>query len=396
MSKKYWATVYVLFFLTAILGIMNFQGCSMTVLTWTWLLFLPLFVLLMYRVHRVRQPWGWDRTELKKIVLALSLTVFMGVESLHVLTINSQLRPGASLVNWNLSSINLVGKDLHGADLSGANLRYALAMEANLREVKLINSDLRNADLRQADLTGADLSGAILTGVAAGADIREVNLTDANLSGVDLTGLSLCGADLTGAKLDGVVLENTDLAGVIGITDDILASVLEISVDELSCVLTQRNIRLETRESIMKSLKDVCLGIGVDEACAYTTDDDFHSILLLDSQGGLHDWSDYFIEKWEPMALRFCELVVFVEKQEAVSIETCPYILGSPITRYQYHMNVRLYFAKTGELFASETFIGEQPHPCPSSAPREQTTIYGERVSFKVLEDWLADLVNLP
>ena len=179
-------------------------------------------------------------------------------------------------------------------------------------------------------------------------------------------------------------------------TDDILASVLNVSIDELPCVLSQRNIRLETAESIIKTLKDVCLGIGVDEACAYTPDEDFHPILLLDNQGESHDWSDDIGTKWEPMALRFCELVIIVEKQEAAEIENCYYILGSPITRYQYHMEVCVYSAKTGELVASETFLGEVPGECPKSAPQEQTTIYGERVSFKVFEEWLADLVNPP
>ena len=361
-------------------GAVAITSGDLTVLTLTWVVFLPLFVLLIRRAHHALRA-----------VAVLSLIV-LGMGSAYVWMSNAQIGPGASLANAYLNDRNLSGRDLHGADLSGARLERANLREANLEGASLTRANLRNADLTRANLRQATLTDANL----GNADLTGADLTDVDLSGADLTGAQVCEADLTGAKLDAVVLKNTDLTGVVGITDAILASVLNVSIDELPCLLCQRDIRLETAESIVKALKDVSLGKGVDEACTYTPDEGFHPIILLDSQGEPHDWSDDISTTWEPTALRFCELVVVVEGQEAVEIETCPYIGGPPITRYQYHMAVCVYSAKTGELVVTETFIGELPAECPQTAPQEQTTIYGERVSFEVFQEWLADLVNPP
>lgn len=352
ISKKYWAGAIVWLLIILVFGGAAYISCDLTTLTLSWLLFLPLFVLLIRRVHSAHQSWGWDRTELTKISLAVSLVIILSLFSVRVLTVTSQLRPGASFVNAHLVGVNLRGKDLHGADFSGADLRGAYACGANLRQAKLINTNLENADLS--------------------------------------------GADLTGANLDGAVLKNTDLTGVVGITADLLANILNVSITELPCVLSQRSIRLEAREDIMKNLKYVCVGEGVEEACAYTPDEGFHPMVLLDDQGEIHIWSANILKaKWEPMALRFCELVVTVE-EEAVVIETCQYVMGGSFTRYQYHMEVLLFSARTGELVANETLLGGLPDPCPEMKELGHLKSYGAHVSFESLKPWLADLVNPP
>lgn len=351
MSRKRWAGVLVWLLVIFIFGYAGFISNSLPNLTVTWVLFLPLFVLLIHRVHRARNRWGWNKTEVKKIVLATSSLILLSAASVHVLTIAAQIGPGVSLRNADLSDFDLSRRDLHGADLSGA------------------------------DLTHADLSGA---------NLRRVNLTNANLRGTNLRG-----ADLTGAVLDGVVLEDTNLTDCIGITDNVLASVLDVFTSELPTVLCQRRIRLESREDIMASLKDVRLGEGVYEASLYVTNGGFHPVILLGGQGGTHTWSDEILE-WEPMALRFAELVVFVGEEEAVSIQTCQYTPPPSITRYQHRVKVLLFSAWTGELVASEDIKGELPAHCPQTAPLGQTKIHGERVSFEVLRMWLADFVNPP
>ncbi len=337
-------------------------SCDFTMLTLTWVIFLPLFVLLIRRAHHGLRA-----------VAVLSIIV-LGIGSVHVWMSNIQIGPGASLANAYLCDRNLSGRDLHGADLSGARLE-----RANLRGANLSQVNLKDANLRNADLTGADL-------------------TDADFSGADLTGAHVCEADLTGAKLDDVVLQNTDLTGVVGIADDLLARILNVSITELPCVLSQRNIRLEAREDIMENLKCVCVGEGVEEACAYTSDEGFHPMVLLDDQGEIHTWSGNILKaKWEPMALRFCELVVIVEKQEAVVIETCQYIMPGSWTRYQYHMEVLWFSARTGELVANETLLGELPGPCPAAIDiGEHGESFGAHVSFESLTPLLADLVNPP
>jgi hypothetical protein len=246
--------------------------------------------------------------------------------------------------------------------------------------------------LRGKDLQGTDFSGADLTGAkACGANLREAKLINTNLEDADLAG-----ADLTGDNLEGAVLKNTYLVGVVGITDDLLATILNVPITQLPWVLSQKNIRLETREDTLKSLKCVCLGEGVEEACAYIPGEGFHPMVLLDDQGEIHTWSDNILEsRWEPMALRFCELVVTVE-EEAVVIETCQYQMGGSWTRYQYHMEVLLFSARTGELVANETLLGGLPDPCPELKTLGHKESFGTQVSFESLELLLADLVNTP
>jgi len=290
---------------------------------------------------------------LKKISLAVLCLVTLCYISLDVWKTSIRIGPHASLANANLNGIELVGRDLHGADLSGASLRDAVLSGANLQGAKLV----------RANLEAADLSGA----------------------------------DLTGAELDGAMLQRTDLTDAIGVTDDLLASALNVTLDDLPGILSRREIRLDSREYIIDSLKDVCLRRGVDEACEYAAEAGFHPVVLLDGDGEIHSWSRRMLEAgWEPMALRHCELVVLVEEQEPVVIETCPYILGPPIKRYQYRMNVSLYSSKTGEPVANHTFMGDPPEPCPKSAPVQKTKITGNRVSFEALHDWLSDYVNPP
>jgi cell division protein FtsB len=96
-------------------------------------------------------------------------------------------------------------------------------------------------DLSGADLSGTDLSGAHLpnidlaspyhyysywaqftTGVEEGPQpaLPDVDLSGANLEGAVLTGAHLRNVDLTGADLTNAVLEDTNLSGARGVTDE--------------------------------------------------------------------------------------------------------------------------------------------------------------------------------
>lgn len=339
MSRKHWAGVLFWLFVIFILGIAALFSLNLTLLTLTWVLFLPLFFLLVRRV----QP--------KRILLAASFLVLLGAFSAQVLMVTAQFRPGASLVDADLRYADLSGRDLQGADLSGADLTGATLSGANLRQAKLSNANLEGADLRRADLTGA--------------------------------------------VLDGLTLENTDLSDSMGITDDILANSLSVSIDELPGVLSQRNIRLQSRDDIIESLKDVRLGEAAVGAGPYAPNGDFHPVVLLDGNGEFHSWSDD-MGGWEAMALRFAELVLFVDEQERVLMQTCQYQLGGTWTRYEYEMKVDLFSAKTGELVASVTVVGEPPDPCPEIKETGHGESIGERVVIEDLQLWLAEFVNPP
>jgi hypothetical protein len=103
-------------------------------------------------------------------------------------------RRGMSLIDVDLTGIELrgaflAGADLRGsaltgADLSGCYLRRANLRAADLREACLAHAFLGSADLRHADLRGADISRADLRGASLiGSDLRGAILTCARLEG---------------------------------------------------------------------------------------------------------------------------------------------------------------------------------------------------------------------
>jgi uncharacterized protein YjbI with pentapeptide repeats len=94
-----------------------------------------------------------------------------------------------SLVDADLSGVNLLRSNLSGANLSGANLSGALMGSG---------TNLSGANLSGADLTGAKLSTTTTgAGQKAGqpiADLSNADLSDARFGGADLRGANLSGA----------------------------------------------------------------------------------------------------------------------------------------------------------------------------------------------------------
>jgi hypothetical protein len=249
----------------------------------------------------------------------------------------------------------------------------------------LVGCDFSGKDLSGLDLHQADLSEAILS---------NANLQDVNLSGAVLTGAKLNGADLTRATLDNAELTGANLENVQGLTDEMLMSALNVTEDELASTLSQSTIQLESRQSIMERMRDVHLGEVVLECANYSANESFHPVVLLDAEGNKHKWTDGIPRQWEPMALRFCELVAFAETEQEVTVETCSYWGGPSITRYRYEMPVVLMDAKTANVVEVETVEGERPSQCPVSAPVEQTRIDGGHVQLSDIEEWLGEFVN--
>jgi len=114
--------------------------------------------------------------------------------------------PFAYLREANLHKATLNKANLHKANLSEANL-----YKADLSETTLYRASLYKASLRRANLSGTDLSGS--------------NLSNADLSGANLTGAKLHRADLSRVNIeDALSLENTDLRGVKGQSNEQLAA----------------------------------------------------------------------------------------------------------------------------------------------------------------------------
>ena len=123
---------------------------------------------------------------------------------------------GATLIDRDLSGVNLAGADLSGTDLSRTNLTRANLVGTNLEGAVLFGATLDHAELLKANLRGADLTQASARGTGfGGADLDKANLFNATLTGATFTQANLTGvdartADLTGARLRECCLHDAD------------------------------------------------------------------------------------------------------------------------------------------------------------------------------------------
>jgi uncharacterized protein YjbI with pentapeptide repeats len=324
---------------------------------------------------------------------------------------------GCDLSGEDLSGLDLTGSDLAGANLSGATLRRTIlddadltganAQEANVGGASFRNTVLARADLRDLDLTGAafqpaTLDGAVLDGAnLRGVDLVGVSLRDASARGADLTGADLSDADLSGVALDGATLDRVSLIGTRGLSDDALAQALGVSLEDLGGTLTDREIRLEFRDEILASLGDACGGRGVRGTTAYPQGA-FHPMVILDERGGHGADTDRAVDLgWEPMAVRFAQLVACVSAEEQSELETCPYMREgqfATITRVQNRRSFQVVEAATGRTVLQRSLTGSVPEPCPLvhvfTEPNFHVTLSGSSIGFGKLRPELERLVG--
>lgn len=262
------------------------------------------------------------------------------------------------------------GADLRGEDFSGKDLR----------DVDFADVNLSDANLSGSDLAGVDLTTTILVGV----NLSRVNLSGADLSGVDLTNANLTGADLSNANLSGGKLDLADLSDAKGVTDEMLNS-----------LSSWNGARLESRAVIQVALAEVCKSKnGIPQAAQYTESEGLHPIVLLSLSGSSHEWSDRLPENWDPLGIRFVELVLCVGDEVERLIETCEYAPPPDIKRYKYEIMLRLLSARTGELIEKVTLRGSEPRECAQTEISSVTRLTGSHVSFDQVQNWVKRYVE--
>lgn len=306
----------------------------------------------------------------------------------------------STLARATLDRLPLDGFDLAGVDLSEASLRDTSLGGASLRDANLARATLDGAKLRGADLRDADLSGADLTG----ADLTEANLRAATLTGAavvrtDLRRATLDRAILTGITMTDVTLNRATLIGATGLPDNKLARGLNVSGRDLGRTLTAKDIRLETRTSILTALGVACRGRAVRGAARYSPSG-FSPMVILNTKGGRSSLSDEGDDlDWEPMAVRFGQLVACLGSEQQIAIQTCPYFSFSggaapSITRYRYQRSVRVVSARAGKAVLDIVMRGSTPDRCPSIASFSQTRIDGGHVYFEDVKPKLVRYVR--
>lgn len=300
---------------------------------------------------------------------------------------------GLELSGANLARINLTSANLQTANLTTAQLYTATLRHADLTGARVTGAIFDHADLRAAQLSGLDFSGASLRS----ADLREANLQNTTWQGADLSKANLEAANLAQADLTGAILYETQLTGAQGLTDTQLAAALEAPLTNLPAALSARGLWLEERRELRKTLATACKNQPVPDAGHYTPGDTFHPIMLIDdAKVDLYDWLETTPPNWEPMALRFAELVACLQEQEKEKIGTCNYEGGLTLPRYRYQLAVQLKNADTGQAIETVVIYGSQP-ACPAFVKVPgQPDIIGQPIKFEDIEPALIKFVNPP
>ncbi|MGH2712116.1 MAG: pentapeptide repeat-containing protein [Actinomycetota bacterium] len=352
------------------------------------------------------------------LVLVIGASTFVALTSCGNRLEAGEDLSGCDLTDVELAGLNLSRTNLSNADLSGAALAQTNFNDSNLEAANLANARFdgtafRNANLNDADLTNTDLArallppssleGATLDGAnLQGVDLGSVSLAGASARGANLANSNLSRADLSGVALDGSTLDGATLIGATGLTDDVLAQSLGVSLDGLPSALTERGIRLELRDDILAGLSGACSGSGVAGTAPYPQGD-FHPMVILDERGGVGvDTQEGIRLGWEPMAVRFAQLVACVSEEEDTQVEVCPYTLegggNASISRVRYHRDIRVVEASTGRTVYDKMLEGSNPPECPLfhtfSNLNTFETFGGSNIAFSKVQREIARFVS--
>jgi hypothetical protein len=105
---------------------------------------------------------------------------------------------------------------------------------------------------------------------------------------------------------------------------------------------------------------------------------------------------------WEPMAVRFAQLVACVSEEEDVQVEHCPYTLEgggvASITRVRHQRDIRVIEAGAGRTVFDRTLEGSNPQECPLfhsfSNLNQNETFGGSSIGFSKVESEIGGFVS--
>ena len=246
--------------------------------------------------------------------------------------------------------------------------------------------------LNGCDFSGKDFSGMDLSGSAMRySNLQRVNFSSANLSGVDFTG-----SDLTGAALEGAILNENEFAlsnltAVTGLSDESLAIAMGVPVEDLYKYTAEKMIRLEDRQQILDTVREACSGHAIPSAHAFESAQTFRTMAVFNAEGKNTNLTEYALnQRWEPMAVRYVDLVACVGDEYKDVIETCNYEEGHTIDRIVYKRDIMVYATRTGEIALITSLVGGQPAFCGTYSSEGQPDLRGLPTNQEQVIEWLS------
>jgi hypothetical protein len=137
----------------------------------------------------------------------------------------------------------------------------------------------------------------------------------------------------------------------------------------------------------------VCGGGANTSAAPYDKANKIHPILLLNTLGDMHAWSDDLPEQWWPKSVDEVELIACVSEQYKSIVNVCTYNYGPDVINYVYSVNIDLWEAKTGKIVSRGDLTGKN-EPCPKEADVNLTKVNGDYVKVIDVINWLEGFVE--
>ncbi len=153
--------------------------------------------------------------------------------------------------------------------------------------------------------------------------------------------------------------------------------------------------RLSPAGKLETAARAACNGTPIPDASAYTAGTGIHPIYFVDLD--ITQDSISYPEGWWAGSTEAVQLVACITNDTRL-VETCHYVPGGRIERFQYTTGLQVIVAGSGEVIHTVTLSGSNPAECPFSATFGETsdsnTIYGSQVTSSQILDSLASIVN--
>jgi len=138
----------------------------------------------------------------------------------------------------------------------------------------------------------------------------------------------------------------------------------------------------------------ICGGAsGVSQAAVYNRLAISPLIMIASGDENALNLSSELPGSWGSTKIELTELVVCIELEEEILLQTCEYDVGSDVERYQQNYNVSVYQALTGEVLDEGIFSGAFPRKCREQEPIELERLDGG-IDFDPIILWLCQFVD--
>jgi hypothetical protein len=130
---------------------------------------------------------------------------------------------------------------------------------------------------------------------------------------------------------------------------------------------------------VIDAAAQACERIPVPEAAHYTSGPGNHPFVVI-TESGRSVNSHYYPENWLPNSVSELQIVACVGEEKWQLVQTCKYINGPSILRYQSNANVVIVEARTGNTVDQFILEGDLPRQCRDAEAQGITELRGYSV----------------